>query len=113
MATRKSFQTYQPTETQEIELNGAVFPLVPTLPGAVLLDYLSNTNTESPGAMALVVVNLLDSAIAADHLDRWHAFIRDPAQNITLDVLSEVAGYVSEVLSSGNPQSQSLMSSAG
>lgn len=112
MSTRKTFQTYVPTETHEIEINGQVFPINPSVPGDVILDFLSGADAENPSTMAKTIRDLFDAAIVEDQLETWHTFIRDPANNVTLDVLSEVAGYLTEILS-GNDQQQSVMSSAG
>lgn len=112
MAIRKSFQTYAPAETHEIELNGTVFPLKPSVPGAVILDFLSGADTENAASMAKTITSLLDAAIQEDHLEAWHAYIKAPENNVTLELLSEIAGYVQEVMG-GNPQSQSPMYSAG
>lgn len=115
---KKKFQTHTPTEIQTLEIenedNGVVteFAMSPAIPGAVLLDYLSQADTEQPGKMAELVTNLLDQAIAAEDLDRWHAYIREPSNNINLNTLSEIAGWASEVLS-GNPQPVSLPSGSG
>ncbi len=101
---RKTFTGYAPTEISEIEVNGRVFQLNPSVPGDVLLDFLSKADSEDPASMAGTLRSLLDQAINLAQLDEWHAFIRDPAQGITLELLAEIAGYVTEVVSGpGNP----------
>lgn len=110
--SRKSFTTYAPTEIPEIELNGEVFKMNASIPGDILLDFISGADTEDPRSMAVTVRTLLDAAILEEERERWHAYIRDPANNVSLDVLAEIAGYASEVLS-GNPQSPSQPSTTG
>lgn len=99
---RKSFSSYKPTEVQEIEINGTVFALNPQIPGDVLLDFMSDASSEDMGKMAVIVRSLLDAAIVPEQLEAWHAFIRDPNNGITLQLLSEIAGYVTEIVS-GQP----------
>lgn len=107
MAERKKFNTRKKTEIPEFEITdeagtAVVFKMKPSIPGAILLDFISGANTEDPGAMARTVNNLLNAAIADEDAERWAAFIRDPKNDVTLEVLSEIAGYASEILSGGN-----------
>lgn len=96
---RKVFTSYAPTELNEIEVNGTVFNVKASVPGDVLLDFLANSNADDTSAMAGTLRNLLDEAIVPEQLDAWHAFIRDPANGVSLNLLAEIAGYVAEVLS--------------
>jgi hypothetical protein len=104
---RKSFSTYIPERGEEFEINGTVFRLKAAVPGDVLLDFLSGADQEDPSAMAKTIRNLLDAAIVPDQLEEWHTFIRKDENGVNLNLLSEIAGHVSEVLSA-NPQKQPL-----
>jgi hypothetical protein len=110
--TRKSFTTYKPVKGEEFDINGRVFQLRAAVPGDVLLDFLSGADTEDPGAMARTIRSLLDAAIIPEQLDEWHAFIRDEENAVNLNLLSEIAGFVSEKLSA-NPQQQPLSRMTG
>ena len=101
--SRKSFTTYAPTETLEIEVNGTVFPLNNAVPGDVLLDFLAGVNDESPATVAKAVRGLFATAIQADHLERWQEFIRDPENHVTIETLMAIGEYVAEVLTGTNP----------
>jgi hypothetical protein len=109
---KKSFKTYKPTELHELEINERTFH-IQFVPGAVVLDFLSEADTDNPAKMAATINNLLDSAIVPAELEDWHAYIKDPANNVDLDTLSEIAGYVAEVVSAGNPHQQPLSSLSG
>lgn len=113
MANRKSFTALQPAEAPEIEINGEVFHLRPAIPGDVLLDFLSEADTEDPAALSKTVRNLMQAAIAPEDIERWTAFIRDPDNNVTLNLLSEIAGYMAEALSGNDQGKQLLPSSVG
>jgi len=106
---RKTFNTYRKTETPEFDIqdpdgNVTTFRMKPSVPGAVLLDFLAGANAEDPAAMARTVNSLLTAAIADDDLEKWQDYIHNPRNEVTLEVLSEIAGYASEVLSGGNDQ---------
>ena len=115
---KKRFQTHAPTEIQSLEMEnadtGAVteFKMNSAIPGDLLLDYLSSADDSKPAEMAALVRNLLDQAIDPTDLDRWHEYIREPANHVDLNTLSEIAGWASEVLS-GNPQQPSPESRSG
>jgi hypothetical protein len=110
--TTKSFKTYAPTVQNAIELNDRSFP-IQFVPGAVVLDFLANADADNPAKMALSVHGLLDAAIVPEQLDEWHTYIRDPRNNVDLNTLSEIAGYVAEVVTAGNPHQQPLSSLSG
>jgi hypothetical protein len=110
--TRKSFSTYKPDQGEEFDINGHVFQLRPSVPGDVLLDFLSGANTEDPASMAKTIRSLLDAAIVPTQLEEWHTFIRDEDNAVNLNLLSEIAGFVSEKLSA-NPQQQPLSRMTG
>jgi hypothetical protein len=109
MAT-KSFTTYQPEEDQFIELpdfekNIHTFKLNPSIPGQVILDFMDVTGTEDPKALAAAIKTVLALGIVEEDQAAWKEFILEARNGITVDVLSEVVGYVVAVLS-GNPQDQ-------
>lgn len=110
--TRKSFSTYKPAKGEEFDINGHIFQLRPAVPGDVLLDFLAGANSEDPASMASTIRSLLNEAIIPEQLDEWHTFIRDPENAVNLNLLSEIAGFVSEKLSA-NPQQQPLSHMTG
>lgn len=99
---RKSFTSHAPSETHEIEINGEVFPLNPQVPGDLLLDFISQADSYDPSKLAKAIRQLLSVAVVAEHSERFNAFIRDPHNGVDLPLLSEIAGYVTEVMSGGN-----------
>ncbi len=106
---RRTFNTYRVTEIPEFDIqdpdgNTVTFRMKPSVPGAVLLDFISGANAEDPAAMAKTVTDLLNAAIAEEDSEKWATFIRDPKNSVSLETLSEIAGYASEMLSGGNAQ---------
>lgn len=109
MAT-KSFTTYKPEEEQFIELddfegNTHTFKLNPSIPGQVILDFMDVTGTEDPKALASAIKTVLKLGIVEEHQEAWNDFVLEARNGVTVEVLSDVVGYVVAVLS-GNPQDQ-------
>lgn len=99
MARRKSFTTYngQVREPIEIEINGRVFACRPMIPGAVILDFMGGIDESAPATMVNALRVLFKEAIVEDQYEAWEEFTRDPENNVDLDLLSEIAGYLAEV----------------
>lgn len=106
MKTHKSFKAYVPTEGGSFDVNGTVFHLNPSIPGDVLLDFVAGVGADDNAKAAGVIRDLLKAAIVESEYDRWVEFIRNPANGVSLNVLSEVAGFVAEQMS-GNPTDSS------
>lgn len=109
MAT-KLFMTYRPEEDNFIELadhTGEVqsFKLNPAIPGTVILNFMFVSGTEDSARLAKAIQAVLDKAIVEEDKERWNAFAEDPRNGVTVNVLSEVVGHVTSVLS-GNPRAQ-------
>jgi hypothetical protein len=51
---------------------------------------------ENFGAMAKAVNDILDAAIHPDDKAAFDAFVDDPNNGVTLDMLSEISGYLAE-----------------
>lgn len=113
MAERKSFTSLQPTVSGEFDINGTVFHLQPSIPGDVLLDFLAGSSNDDPAALAKTVRALIAAAIVPEEHETWVAFIRDPANNVDLNMLAEVAGYMAESLSGNARGKQQQPSTVG
>lgn len=109
MAT-KSFTTYKPTEDNFIEFDDHAgvhhqFKLNPSLPGKVILDFMFVSGTDDSSKLAKAINDVLDKAIVDEDKEAWEAYANEPKNGVTINVLSEVVGHVTSVLS-GNPQAQ-------
>ena len=101
--SKKTFTTYQPTEQVEFDINDQTFHCVPMLPGATLLDFMSAADPDHPNEMAKAVRTLLKQAVVEEEREAFEAFITDPANAVSVDILSEIAGYVADKLSGVDP----------
>ena len=106
--TKRSFKGYSPSEETSIELespDGArkiEVRTVPVVPGSVVLDFMSETSEDDPGTLAAAVMKMLQVSILPEDWDRFRDFIDDSNNGITLEILSEIAGYLAEAFS-GRP----------
>lgn len=100
----KSFQTYAPTKGDTFDVNGEVFQLKPSIPGDLLLDFMGGLDDEKPSAVAATIRSLMQAAIVEEDYVRWTQFIRDPRNNVDLDILGQIAGHVAEKLSGKDQQ---------
>ena len=96
----KSFSTFTGSPRKEpfpIEINGATWQFNPSLPGALLLDFTAQADEDHPNRMAQAISDLLNFAIVAEEKEAFNAWLRDPANDVSMDLLGEIAGYLTEV----------------
>lgn len=106
----KLFTTYKPAEDHFIELadhTGTVqsFKLNPSIPGTVILNFMFASGTEDSDRLAKAIQTVLDKAIVDEDKERWNEFLDDPKSGVTINVLSEIVGHITSVLS-GNSRAQ-------
>lgn len=99
--TQKSFRSAPSRGAQTFDINGTSFSFSPDIPGATLMDFMSNIDDENPASMVKVLNQLLEAALAPVELQRFNEFVRNPENNISLELLAEICGYIAES-SSGN-----------
>jgi hypothetical protein len=114
----KSFRGYVPIEPPSFDLespdgaNTLTVKCVGMLPGSRFLDFMSNIGEDSPKEMAKAVYDLLTSAVRPEGWDSFKAFIDNPDNGISMDLLAEMAGYLGEMYSK-RPTEPSPLSSVG
>ena len=101
-ARRKSFGTPdKPIAPLEIEVNGEVFNVNTRIPGAVLLDFMEQIDVDNPQESAGALKRFFELAIKPEDYERWNTFLRDPEKGPSIELLSEVAGYLMEEIGGG------------
>ena len=85
----------------------------PSVPGAVFLDLIAEADEDDPAAMARATKDILNQCVMPDQHDEFWAFTKDPANNVDIEMLSEIAGYLSEMYAGERPTEPSAPSSAG
>lgn len=100
MAARKAKSFTSSVSKEQIdripfELLGEEFEAYGTIPGAVLLDFIGASD-ENSGATARGILVYLETALPASEFKRFDKLIRDPENNVELEVLSEIVSYLVE-----------------
>lgn len=108
----KSFRGYQPIEAPRFELESPdgqrklEVVCKGSIPGSKFLDFLSRTKEEDPGTLATAMFDILQAAVREDQWDEFKEFIDDSENGVSIELLAEIAGYLSE-LYSGRPTAPS------
>lgn len=114
---KKSFKGYTPAEAQVIELespDGSRKIEVrgrPSVAGSVILDFLAEIDSDDPSTLATAVNRMLRLSIADESWDEFKSFVDDEDNGISLEILSEIAGFFAESFS-GKAPAQPVPSSA-
>lgn len=113
MAKRKSFKAYVPEDSDvAFDVNGTEFKCIPMMTGTALLDFTSRMDETNPATMARAVTELLDLVIDPEQLEAWHVFAADPVNGVSMELLAEIAGWITEEYV-GHPTGPSDSSSDG
>lgn len=108
MAQRKIKSFAAPIEGEELteiepiefDLAGEHFKAYGEVPGAVLLDFVSNSSGESPAETAKAINEYLKHSMDAENYKRFTTLTHDPNKKIKIETLSEIVGHLIEERSS-------------
>lgn len=100
MATKK-FKGYVSDDPIIIELESpegdtTTFKCRRAVAGSMILDFLSDASDNDPASMARAVFGLLQAAVEPSEWDGFREFVDNPDNGVSLEVLSEMAGWISE-----------------
>ena len=114
----KSFKARERTQGFTFDIEGAggttlTVACNPNVPGAVFLDLLADVDEDDPAKMAAATKEILNMCVADEAQDEFWAFCRAPENNVDIELLSEIAGYLSEMYAGDRPTEPSPASSAG
>lgn len=90
---------------------------VDSLPGSVFLDLVTAINFDRSGGdddvsrqdalqvveAAGILIKIIQMAVKPDEWDAFKAWIDDPANGVDAEMLAEIAGYLAEEYTGGNP----------
>ena len=101
-ARRKSFGgPDKPIAPLDIEVNGEEFSVNTRIPAGVLLDFMELINDDNPQEAAKALKEFFSLTIKPEDYARWNTFLRDPEKGPSIELLSEVAGYLMEEIGGG------------
>jgi hypothetical protein len=115
----KSFKGYVPATPVEFDLespDGARTVHIrckPSVPGSRFLDFMANTSgSDDYAGMSRAVKDVLNAAIADEDQPAFWGFCDDPNNGISIEGLSEIAGWLSEQFAGERPTQPSAPSLA-
>lgn len=100
-------------DVNEGEPNAKSFPCNSRIPGMVLVDFISMMDEDDPSSMGRGLSAFFDAAIQENHVEAFKTYTRDPKNQVEVEDLAEMAGWLAEQYAGGNPTVLSQGSSAG
>lgn len=125
---RKAVTTYRApdeSEPMEYQINDKVFHFYPTMAGMDLLDFVeafdgmdfgddpNNVNTMALVANAKVFTQIIFKSILPAEQDDLHNYLKDPKNNVGIEILFDMATWLLEGYTNGHPTESSSSSSDG
>lgn len=89
------------------------FPCNSKIPGMVLVDFISEMDEDDPASMGSSLTSFFKASIQKDHYEAFLEYVRTPENEVDLEQLAEMAGWLAEQYTGGNPTEQSSGSSDG
>ncbi len=88
------------------------FTAQPNQPGAVILDFIADADSNDGGRAAGALITFIDTALVEEDKERFSKIIRDPQINVDIEVLASICEHlISEYAS--RPTEPSSPSSTG
>lgn len=109
----RSFSTRRPAtkpvtfDLEGIDLNKKAwkesFEAIPQLPGASLLDFIADADSNEGGRASQAVIEFLEGCVLEDDKERFRELIRDPKRVIHIDDLADICEWLVEVYTDETP----------
>jgi hypothetical protein len=109
----KSFSTRRPeTKPVTFDLEGTgidskswkeSFEAIPQVPGASLLDFIADADSNQGGRASQAVIDFLEGCVIDEDKERFRELIRDPKRVIHIDDIADVCEWLVEVYTDDTP----------
>jgi len=76
------------------ELDGEDFEARAAIPGAKLLDFIADADSDDGGRASQALIDFMESVIIKDHQERFRALIRDEDRPIEIELLAEICEWL-------------------
>lgn len=83
------------------------FEAMPQIPGATLLDFIADADSNEGGRASQAVIDFLEGSIVEDDKERFRDLIRDPKRVIHIDDLADICEWLVEVYTDDTPTESS------
>lgn len=95
MARHKSFKTKKKsTEPVTFDLEDKEFTAVPSKPGALILDFIADADSNDGGRAAGALVSFIVDSLIEEDKARFNELIRDPKISVEIETLAEICEYL-------------------
>jgi hypothetical protein len=93
------------SEPLSFKLHEEEFHCVPELQGQVLLELVSNSDSDDPVKSALLMTDFFKSALLDESYERFENLLKDKERIVTVDTIAEVVSWLMESYTNRpNPQ---------
>lgn len=96
-ARHKSFTSKPRIQTPvTFELDGEAFTAKPAIPGALLLDFIADADSDDGGRAAQALIDFVTNVIVPDDRERFTQLVRDEERIVEIETLAEVVEFLVE-----------------
>ncbi len=86
-------------EDVTFRLDGETFTCYPLIPGAAILDFVSDADSGEGGRASGSIMNFFKAAMAEDEYERFTAFVKRPKRVTPLETLAAISTWLVETYS--------------
>lgn len=84
------------TEPLSFKLYNEEFECYPAMPGKVLLDFISRSNSSDNAAMATIISDFFEKILKPESFERFSTLLDDPNRVVTVESLGEITAWLLE-----------------
>jgi hypothetical protein len=98
MAKFKDFggSTNETAEPISFKIFDEEFSCIPKIQGKVLLNMVSNSNSDDPAASASVITEFFSAVLKEESLERFNLLVEDKERIVSVETLGEIVGWLAE-----------------
>lgn len=82
------------SEPVTFTVEGQDFTAAKSIPGAVLLDFVADADSNDGGRAAGALVQFIENVIVEDDRERFQKLIRDPDIDVDIELLAEICEWL-------------------
>jgi len=82
------------TDPVTFTIESETFTAQPSIPGAVLLDFIADADSGDGGRAAQALVDFIEKVVVEDEREAFRDVIRDPEKDIDIATLAEICEWL-------------------
>ncbi len=84
-------------EAVTFKLDGELFTCFSVLPGASMLEFVGDIDSDSGGRASASIMRLFEASMETEEFERFRAFVKRPNRVTPIDMLAEISTWLVEV----------------